>query len=601
MSLRAFHSTVPTCARCGTRHTTRQRCPLDPQPQPEAPAATSVPPGRPMATVARGQSTFKSIVGYAVAVTATVVLITTLATAATAISDLTKADADVTGASTGLIASIAIGFVFGVGMLFLAKRTYAKVVYSILSVVLLTAGVLMMTFAPVYRQVHIQDIAGERTFRVLLLLGAASTAGGALLAVACVRWALRPTALARLKRWARIGGSIYGVVLGLEGLFMLLAMFALLRGQSTTSSNGAALSVVEQSIYFTVIAAWFFVPGVLLTYHGISASMGEGSSQYRAPVALLGLVLFCGVVGLGEVNMASSRAVAAPMPALHVLAAVLPGVSYVALASRGSFLRGEPVRGLTWRQVTLAFALSMGVAAIIASYVEGIGDVSATVLMLVHSGTFHHVVAGSGINYRFRHAKDILSTNEQWVANLIAIAVVPPVVEEFAKGLAARFMMRGNTTRAQAFVLGAAAGAGFGFLEGLLYGAGGISSSLGDWWAVMLVRAGSTSLHVFNTGLVALAWWYWSMARRRRTAVMLFGAAVLLHAVWNGFSVTLYSQILWLRTVDNRVLEIATYAVVAVIAVSLIGGIVALAQRLREPLPAPVEGTALAAMAPWLG
>ena len=596
-----FDPTVPACARCGTRHTTRQRCPLDRRPEPPISATPSAAARASAARAARGGGAIKSVLGYVLAAVATIVLISTLSTAGVAIGDMTQADSDVTAASWALGVSIVIGFVFGVELLFLSKRTYAKVVYCVLSVVLITAGVLMMTFAPVYRQVNTPDIAEGRAFRALLLFGATSLVAGMLLAVLCVRWALRPSALARLKRWARIGGSIYGVVLGLEGLFMLFAMFALVQGESSVSSSGRDFSVVEQAIGFTVIAAWFFVPGVLLTYHGISASMGEGSSQYRPPIALLGFVLFAGVLAVGEVNMASGDAVAAPMPLLHVLAAALPGVSYIALASRGSFLKGVPVRGLTWRQLTLAFALSMGVAAMIAMYANTIAGSCATVLLLVHNGTFHHVSETSDIGDRLTDAKNILSRNEQWVANLIAIAVVPPIVEEFAKGLGARFMMRGNTTRAQAFALGAAAGAGFGFLEGLLYGAGGISNELGDWWAVMLVRAGSTSLHVFNTGLVGLAWWYWSIAKRPRVGAMLFGAAVVAHAAWNGLAVTLFSQILWLRTVDNHVLEIATYAMVGLLGPSLIGGIMLMARRLREPPPPPVEGTPLAAMAPWLG
>ncbi len=603
MSLRAFDPATPTCARCGTRHTDRQRCPLDAPPV-VPPTADTPPPDdaamRPSAVTGRSH-TVSSAFGYAVAAFATIVLISCLTATGVSIDALTRADADVPRASLGVAASVGIGFIFGFELLYLSKRVYAKVVYCILALVLMTAGVLMLTFAPALRQVNTDELAEYRAFRALLIFGAAALLAGVTLAVLCVRWALRPEALRRLRRWARIGGSIYGVALGIEGLSLLLVLFTLVRGETTFSSTGEELSVVEQAIGFTVIAVWFFVPGVLLTYHGISASMGEGSSQYRPPIAVLGFIVFGAAVLLGELNMASGDAVAAPMPLLHVLAAGVPGVTYVALASRGSLLRGVPVRGLTWRQLTLAFALSMGVAAMIAMYVNSIAGACSTVLLLVHNGTFHHVADGSDFSYRIRHAKDILSHNEQWAANLIAIAVVPPIVEEFAKGLSVRFMMRGNTTRAQAFALGAAAGAGFGFLEGLLYGAGGIAESLGDWWIIMLVRGGSTSLHVFNTGLVGLAWWYWSIGKRPRVAMLLFGAAVVAHAVWNGLAVTLFSQILWLRTVDNRTLEIATYAMVAVLGTLLITSIALVARRLREPAPPPVAGTPLAAMGPWLG
>ncbi len=542
-----------------------------------------------------------SAFGYPVAALATLVLSVCLVTAGVFIGKITQADADVTRASWTVGASIGIGFIFGFELLWVSKRVYAKVIYCILSIVLITAGVMMLTFAPVLRQVNTPGLAEYRAFNALLSFGAAALLSGVALFVLCVRWALRPGALSRLRRWSRLLGSAYGVLLGLEGLSMLVIMFGLVNGEASFNEEGTEVSVVAQSILLTVIALWFFVPGVLLTYHGISASMGEGSSQYRPPLAILGFAAFGAVVLLGEWNMASGHAIAAPMPVLHALAAAIPGITYIALASRGSLLRGVPVRGLTWRQLTLAFAISMGVAAMIAGYVNSLAGLSATVLMLVHNGTFNHVTEAGGIGDRIEDARVILSRNEQWAANMIAVAVVPPLIEEFSKGLGARFMMRGNTTRAQAFALGAAAGAGFGFLEGLLYGAAGISNELGDWWLIMLIRGGSTSLHVFNTGLVAVAWWYWSIGRRPRMAALLFGVAVAAHSIWNGLAVTLFSKILWLRTLDNHSAEVATYAIVAVIGASLITAIPLIARRLRDPLPPPVAGTPLAAMAPWLG
>ena len=133
--------------------------------------------------------------GYALAAVATLVLISTLATAGVAIGEMAQADADMTAASWMLGISIVVGFIFGVELLFLSKRTYAKVVYCFLAVVLITAGVLMMTFAPVYRQVNTPDINEGRAFRALLVFGMASLLAGVLLAVLCVRWALRPSAL----------------------------------------------------------------------------------------------------------------------------------------------------------------------------------------------------------------------------------------------------------------------------------------------------------------------------------------------------------------------------------------------------------------------
>ena len=171
---------------------------------------------------------------------------------------------------------------------------------------------------------------------------------------------------------------------------------------------------------------------------------------------------------------------------------------------------------MTWRQFTLAIGISMAVATWIAIYVESLGSAGGVLLLMVHHGAFEHVQTWSGINDRVRDADVVLSRNEQFVAALIVASVCAPLSEEFAKSLGVRFMLRRTMTRGQAFMLGAAAGAGFGFLEAMLYGLSGIQNSLGDWWQIMLLRGGSTSLHVFCTGLTGVAWWYWTVARRSR-------------------------------------------------------------------------------------
>jgi RsiW-degrading membrane proteinase PrsW (M82 family) len=150
-------------------------------------------------------------------------------------------------------------------------------------------------------------------------------------------------------------------------------------------------------------------------------------------------------------------------------------------------------------------------------------------------------------------------------------------------------MMRSTTTRSQAFVLGAAAGAGFGFLEALLYGVGAVhQSGPGTWWAVMLVRGGSTSLHVLNTGLVGLAWWYGSFGQAKRRAWLLFSLAVVLHALWNGFAIVLDSRIFGLETLSHEALTFVAYSIVGVLAMCFITAIPLIARRLREPQIVPL-------------
>jgi hypothetical protein len=194
-------------------------------------------------------------------------------------------------------------------------------------------------------------------------------------------------------------------------------------------------------------------------------------------------------------------------------------------------------------------------------------------------------------------ADEILSDNEQFVAGLITAAVLAPVSEEFAKSLGVRFLMSPNSTRAQCFLLGAIAGAGFGFLEAMLYGLGGISEDLADWWVIMVVRGGSTSLHVICSGLAGLGWWYWTIARGHRTAVALFTVAILIHAGWNAAFTAIDSRIFLLDTLSNRTIEIIAYSIVAVVSGLMIVAVPLVAVALRERAS---EADALDGLEPWL-
>ena len=534
------------------------------------------------------------------ALVSTVTLISCFAVAATNIVNLTQADEDAARALAAISVALGVGIVFGMGLMFVSMKTYSKFVFALLSLVLITGGFVMVILAPVVRQMNTPELAEYRAFSALLWFGVLALALGGVLAAICLRWALRPHAVRRMARYARLIGSVYGVMLGISGLFAIFALLRLVNADATYTTSGEQ-SVVEQAIAVSAIAMWSFVPGLILTYHGISASMGEGSGEYRVPIALFGFALFAGVLAVGQLNMRSDDPIAAPMPLLHVAAAALPGLTLAAMAGRGSVLRGVPVRWVSWRQFTLAIALSMAVATWIAIYAESLGSIGGVLLLLVHNGAFADAQSQHDVEQVVKHADVILTGNEQFFASLITASILAPLSEEFAKGLSVRILLRRTMTRAEAFMLGAAAGAGFGFLEAMLYGLNGVSQNLADWWQIMLLRGGSTSLHVFCTGITGLAWWYWTVAKRSRLAAGLFGLAVLFHAGWNGAFTLLESRILGLDTLSGRTLEVIAYVIVAAVSSAFIVAIPIVARRVRDAAAPGVEGTPLAAIRPWQG
>jgi protease prsW family protein len=616
------------CQRCGGSHTSRQRCPLDPNPAEWTPTpipptlqGMPVPSAGPLRTAARqpafqdARTTYRTAqrwpsrhvggagnaaVQWISAVFCTTLLIVCLSVAGVYIARLPEVAHDVADTLIVIFISAGAGTLFGAVPLYYTARAYSGLAYAALSTALITGGVIMLAAAPVVRQMNVPHVAEYQGFYALLWFGLASTALGLVLAAICVRWSLARDARRRLARWGRLLSTAYGVLLGLSGIVMTLSLFALLDADPN-DEFGFEPSVVEQALLLTAVALFSLVPGIILTYHGISESMGEGSAEAMAPVAALMAAGFVIVLILGQLNMRTESPIALLMPPLHAAAAALPGLTFVALAGRGSPFRGAPVRGLTWRQLTLAAGLSMSVATSIALYVEGLGSVVAILLLLVHNGAFEFA-ANSGEVFDILDAADFLLTeNEQFAAGLIIAAVLAPVSEEFGKSLSVRFLMRATSTRAQCFLLGAAAGAAFGFLEAMLYGVSGIEEDLADWWQIMLIRGGSSSLHVICSGLAGIGWWYWSVARRHRPALALFAGAVLIHAGWNAFATVLDSRIFVLDTLSNHTLEVLAYSIVAVISTAMIVAIPLVARRLRDAPPAPIGDTALAGMQAWLG
>ena len=94
-------------------------------------------------------------------------------------------------------------------------------------------------------------------------------------------------------------------------------------------------------------------------------------------------------------------------------------------------------------------------------------------------------------------------------------------------------------------------------------------------------------MHVLNTGLVGLAWWYASFGRAKRRGWLLFALAVALHALWNGFAIVLDSRIFGLDTVSHETLTMIAYGIVGVLSLCFISVIPLIARHVRGPLGVP--------------
>lgn len=114
---------------------------------------------------------------------------------------------------------------------------------------------------------------------------------------------------------------------------------------------------------------------------------------------------------------------------------------------------------------------------------------------------------------------------------LVELAVVAPVTEETLKPLGP--MVLRPRSRAEAFLFGAAAGAGFAAIENLLYASG--SFGVEGWLSISVLRSTGAALHLLGPALVCVGL-YDARAKTagRITPMKLWGLAVGIHALWNG-------------------------------------------------------------------
>jgi hypothetical protein len=585
------------CAECGGTHSWRERCIDEVIPPPASPALIPNAARINVRRVARKRpNPLVQVIQWTLGFVAICTIIACTSIAYVILADLPLVDTDPERALMWLGVDIGVGVLIVFLLPWFVMRSFAKAMVGIVAVLLVTGGLALLCIAPVIRQMNTADIAEYRGSNAYYLFGAAATLAGVLLAALCTWWSMQREARRRIARWGRLLGSAAGVLVTLQGLTLLFALVSLFGEDATFEDTG----IVERAISLTAVAMWFLVPGVLLAYHGISASMGEGSGWFRPPLPVLFAVVYVAVLALGQWNMAQESPWAWPMPVLHTIAAAMPGLAMASVAARGALWGGSPVVGVSWRQVQVAMAITMTLAVWIALYIEGFGSLYALVLLMVHNGAFKFAADSADALDIFGDSNDYLGQWELYFANLITAALLAPLAEEFAKSLGPRIMMRANTTRAQMFMMGAYAGAAFGFLEALLYGVAGIADgNLDGWWSIMLIRGGSTSGHVLWTGIGALSWWYWSRAKRHDVAAALMGAAMFGHAFWNGFAVTIDSRIFGLDTLGDDAIEIVAIVVLGAVTALELVAVPVLARMLREPQPPTVEGTPLAGMSAW--
>jgi len=149
---------------------------------------------------------------------------------------------------------------------------------------------------------------------------------------------------------------------------------------------------------------------------------------------------------------------------------------------------------------------------------------------------FFNQLAGNNSIEGFQELLTPFLTNP-WVivTILVFVSLIVPIIEEFLKPAGTWLAIKKTMKPRDGFVMGILSGAGYALFETL-----SASGSMGNGWEMILLgRAGTDLLHIFNTGLIG-----WAMISDWKVKgwLRLIGAylfSIFIHGLWNGFALTL--------------------------------------------------------------
>lgn len=325
-----------------------------------------------------------------------------------------------------------------------------------------------------------------------------------------------------MARWLKQVGVILGFMVVLPGA--LLALGFLCAGLLALINPYSPQTFIEGMGTFT-LAALLLGGGGIVLWHSSQSLRGRPSAPLRlrpawALAGIFGLFLAIG-------SLTANEAVSAILfPPTLALAAAMPPLAAL------SWFADQHPGGLTWRRGLVAFVGGGTVSAVIAILLELILPLIVLALVfnladpvLPRLETLFGALAGKNV------AQAV--TNPAFIYLFIQVAIIAPLAEEFAKPLITLPLL-GQLTRRDAFLVGALAGAGFATLENMLYAGFGFAF----WAGILLVRALGAAIHPLGSGLTALAWRDVLLGQPNAGPNWLFrfGAAVGMHALWNGGS-----------------------------------------------------------------
>lgn len=358
------------------------------------------------------------------------------------------------------------------------------------------------------------------------------------------------------------------------------------------------------STFILSVAAVAFGYGIALLWVGRSLAQKRPGLPLRLPSPLVFIAVFVAALALGQIILTLNLAPAYFFPLWHVVASLgvpLAVLSYAARRlppiSARSMLAQFAWGGLVTIALSLVFELVIG------GILAGLAFVGIVVVLGNERAARLWDAVQSGVTDLPRALQIIMQ--EPLAIFIIALAalvmflIVVPLIEETLKatGPAALIARRrgggAGLSKSEIVLWGLAAGAGYAFTENMFNAAGALQSrdSASIWAAGMLIRSGTTLMHMLATTTVVIGWYQALVNGKVMRLLLLLLAAIAAHAVWNSGAI-LFGSFASFGDASREVISISTFLLG--VSLLLLSGLfvvflIWLVRLVRWAKPPPVE------------
>jgi hypothetical protein len=275
----------------------------------------------------------------------------------------------------------------------------------------------------------------------------------------------------------------------------------------------------------------------IAAYTGIQSLGGAGRSEAavqprRAWQILVLLALWLGSVwgAQAAVRIPSLKWLAT---VLHALAIAVPIYVLLVLAT-GGLDRGSLRR--VWGTLAAGMWLGTGLALVAEALLGLLGLLAAGVYFMAHpehaalvQRVLRDLGARQGLPEALAALQPLLDRPIVVFLALLLFSGLAPIIEETAKSVTTWLLVDRLRSPAAGFVTGALGGAGFALLEGLFASANPDTY----WGTTLLVRAGSSMMHITAAAIAGYGISLYHISRRPVALAGGYLVAMALHGLWN--------------------------------------------------------------------